>query len=92
MTSGRILASDLNLLPHDAEAERIVAGSILIDPDALPRAQGSGLKPEDFHSMAMGWVYEAAINASLRGDPVELGAIGRELERTQAAMGIIWTH
>ena len=81
--TAKIAKSDANLLPHDEAAERSVIGSVLIDPDALLRAQEAGLKAADFWDMRLGWVYDAAESLSLRREPVELFSIARELERTR---------
>ena len=52
-----IAAAQLALLPHSIEAEEAVLGSILIDPDAILRAQEKGLVASDFFRVANGAIY-----------------------------------
>ena len=87
MTRVRVLSSDMDLLPHDPEAERIVISGIIADPDALPRAHDAGLKPADFHNRQYRWIMEAAEELAKQGDPIEIASIGRVLERQQELDG-----
>lgn len=64
-------------LPHSAEAEEAVLGSLLIDPTAIPRV-AAFLRPEDFHIVKNGWVYQAVVAL---GDKADLLTVGAELAR-----------
>ena len=44
----RVRAEDIDQLPQDLDAEKELIGSILIDPDAMIRAQEVGLEADDF--------------------------------------------
>lgn len=65
--------------PEADEAERAVVGSILIDPDAIFRAQQAGLTSKHFRTTYFGWVYEAAATCMLRGKPTDMTILGDEL-------------
>ena len=61
-------------LPHSAEAEQAVLGSMLIDPRCVPEVIES-LKPEDFYLRVNREIYEtiySMFNFSLTIDPVTL--------------------
>ncbi|HEV3341597.1 MAG TPA: AAA family ATPase [Pirellulales bacterium] len=63
--------------PHDADAERSVVGSILIDPAALPRLQVT-LRPDDFYLPPCRRVYEETLAMFRQGVPIDtLLLVGR---------------
>ena len=79
MTRATIASGDYELLPHDAEAEKIVVGALLVDPDAMPRVQEVGLKHSDFHNQGYRWIVESAEALASRGEPIELISVSDEL-------------
>lgn len=56
---------------HSLDQEAAVLAAILLDTDALDKVVGF-LKAEHFYSEANGRVYEAAVEVSAKGDPVEI--------------------
>ena len=69
------------LLPHDAEAEEAVLGSILIDGDCLARLAPL-LKQGDFHRERHRLCFEAAMSLFQRGLAVDQVTLAGELART----------
>ncbi|MDA1188894.1 MAG: replicative DNA helicase, partial [Chloroflexi bacterium] len=66
------------LLPHDANAEQAVIGSILIDSQALTRV-AAFLKPSDFYQTRTRWCYEACVALFDRGDAINQVTVAHEL-------------
>lgn len=66
------------LLPHDADAERAVIGSILIDGQALTRIV-SFLKSKDFYQTRTRWCYEASVALFDRGEAINQVTLAHEL-------------
>jgi len=58
------------LPPHDIEAEEAVAGSLLIDGDAMFKI-ATFLKPEDFFREKNQWVYAACFGLYERNEPID---------------------
>ena len=75
-----IAAAQLALLPHSIEAEEAVLGSILIDPDAILRAQEKGLVASDFFRVANRAIYAAAITLAEAYSVADYVTIGDLLE------------
>ena len=76
----RITAEQAQLRPHSIEAEEAVLGSILIDPDAILRAQEVGLVAADFFRVANGAIYAAAITLAEAYSVADYVTIGDVLE------------
>ncbi len=70
---------NIDVMPHDLEAEEAVLGSLLIDPDAILRV-AVFLRPEDFYVQKNGRVYEAILALHNRREPVDLVTLRTELE------------
>ena len=66
------------LLPHHADAEESVIGSILIDGDSLNKIT-SFLKPSDFYLAKNRWCYEACLSLADRGEPINQVSVAHEL-------------
>ena len=66
--------------PHNVEAEEALLGSLLVDPEAIPRVAPI-LGPEDFYVRRNGWVYEAVLALQQRHEPVDFLTLCGELER-----------
>jgi replicative DNA helicase len=66
------------LPPNDQAAEQAVIGSILVDPDILPRLQ-TLVEPDDFFYDRHRWIYEAVIALFDRQAKVDLVTVAREL-------------
>jgi replicative DNA helicase len=67
--------------PHNDDAERAVAGAMLIDENAVTIAQ-QFLQPEDFYSPRHQKIYKAILNLSIKGTRPDLLTLSDELERT----------
>ncbi len=59
------------LPPQNIEAEEEILGSILLDPDALPRV-AEFLRPEMFYISAHQEIYRAALHLHSQGQPTDL--------------------
>jgi replicative DNA helicase len=68
------------MMPHNAEAEESVLGSLLIDPDAIFKV-AAYLTPADFYIERNGWVYEAILALHDRREAVDFVTLCDELER-----------
>ncbi len=66
--------------PHNAEAERVVIGALLVDPDALPLAAAS-LRAEDFYLSGLRYAFSAARSLRARGDKLDTVTLRDELIR-----------
>ena len=66
------------LLPHDAEAEEAVIGSILIDGEALTKVSPF-LKADNFYLSKTRWCYEASLSLFERGDATNQVTVAHEL-------------
>ena len=66
------------LLPHDADAEESVVGSILIDDQALTRVS-SFLKSSDFYLAKTRWCFEASLALFDRGEAINQVTLAHEL-------------
>lgn len=61
-----------NLLPHDAESERAVAGGILLlGTEGLEKALRTGLDFPDFYSEPCRFVVRAAMHLAAKGKPID---------------------
>jgi replicative DNA helicase len=67
-------------LPHSAEAERAVLGSLLIDPAAIFKVNDS-LRSGDFYVERHGWIYEAMCHLASRRVEVDFVTLCDELDR-----------
>jgi replicative DNA helicase len=67
-------------LPHSAEAERVVLGSIFLD-NSLAARVGEFLRPEDFYVRAHQFVFAAMVGLSGRGGEIGPILVGEELRR-----------
>src|SRR5919112_3968534 len=70
-------------LPHSAEAERAILGSVLLDNSLVNQAIEL-LRPEDFYVRAHQFVFRAMISLSERGSEINPILIGEELRREGA--------
>jgi len=78
--TGRVVAPEARVPPHDDNAERAVLGSILMDPDAVAQVREL-LEPDDFYAERHQHIYRAAVLLSERGEPVDIVTLPGELER-----------
>lgn len=83
----KIAKDQLHMLPHNAEAEEALIGSILLDPDALLRAREVDLQPGDFYLHKMGLLYQAALDLADRFEPVDPLGIADLLDNRQNGQG-----
>ncbi len=68
------------LMPHNADAERAVLGSILLDRDAiLPLAPW--LTPDHFYTERHAWVYSAMLACVAKRTPPDLLTVADQLRR-----------
>ncbi len=71
--------SQQKLPPQNIEAEQSVLGSMLIDKEALLEA-AELLNPGDFYKDSHRQIFQAILNLSNRGEPVDLVTVCDELE------------
>src|SRR3954454_820697 len=64
--------------PHDLDAEAAVLSAVLLERDALDKVLET-LKPEQFYSEANRRIYEAAIELSSKGTPIDIVSVVGEL-------------
>lgn len=57
--------------PHNIEAEQAVLGAIFLEPEAIVTASET-LFPEDFYRTSHQRIYEAMLNLSNKGEPIDL--------------------
>ena len=77
----RAQSSTDKMVPHNAEAEQAVVGSLLIDPEAFYHVPW--LRGGDFHDQRHAWVYEAVQALQEQRNPVDLVTVCDELERRE---------
>ena len=68
------------LPPHDIAAEEALLAALLLDEEALPRAQAI-VSARDFFCVAHRSVYEAMESAAERGEEITHPVVAHELER-----------
>ncbi len=68
------------LPPMNREAEAGVLGSILIDPDGIPRVR-EVLNSRSFYLEVNKWVYEAMLALDDKNDPIDIITVADELRR-----------
>ncbi|MCS6772511.1 MAG: replicative DNA helicase [Anaerolineae bacterium] len=73
--------ADPVLPPHSVETEEAVLGSILIEPESLPRVMAR-LRPEDFYVIKHQWIYRAMLTLQEQRQPIDLLTVAQELART----------
>ena len=64
--------------PHDADAERAVLGSLLINGEVTALVEPL-LRPGDFFRPHHGWIYEACLAVAARAEPVNEIMVAHEL-------------
>jgi replicative DNA helicase len=79
---------DLKILPHSADAERGVLGSILLDKDGIFQVSHL-LIADDFYDPAHAFVYEAMIELFARNRPIDLITV-REVLDDKKRLESIW--
>ena len=67
------------ILPHSAEAEQSVIGSMIMDKDAIVAASET-LTGEDFYQQRYGVIYDAMIELYNEGKPVDLITLQNKLK------------
>ncbi len=70
---------DLKILPHSADAERGVLGSILLDKDGIFQVSHL-LIPDDFYDPAHAFVYESMLELFTRNRPIDLITVRESLD------------
>ncbi|MBI4215392.1 MAG: replicative DNA helicase, partial [Parcubacteria group bacterium] len=70
------------LPPQNLEAEQSLLGSILIDKDAFIKI-GDAVSSEDFYKDAHRLIYEAILDLSSKGEPIDLLSLSNLLEEKQ---------
>ena len=66
------------ILPHSAEAEQSVIGSMIIDPDAITRA-AEFLKSEDFYNKQFGIFFDTIIELQDKTGSVDIVSLRDKL-------------
>jgi replicative DNA helicase len=70
------------MVPHSAEAEEAVLGSILINPEALFEV-ASFLQAEDFFLVRNAWVWEAILRLHNRNEQIDYVTVVEELRQQE---------
>jgi len=81
------MAGDIlgEMAPSSLEIEEALLGAILLDPEtALPNAQETGLKPEDFYKEAHAEIFRACQNLDLNCQPVDQVTVAEALKNRGA--------
>jgi replicative DNA helicase len=65
-------------LPCNPDAERMLLGSLLLNPDAM--LELTGLKAADFYIERNGWIYAAMLSLTEKRLPVDFTMLASELE------------
>lgn len=65
-------------LPCSPEAERMLLGSLLLNPDAM--LELTGLKAADFYIERNGWIYAAMLSLTAKRMPLDFTMLASELE------------
>jgi len=73
--------------PHDLDAEAAVLAAVLLSKEALDRVLEI-LKPEHFYSDANGAIFDAAIQLSLVGTPIDIVSVAGYLRDREKLAGI----
>ncbi len=67
------------ILPHSAEAERAVVGSMLMDPDAIITA-AEMITGDDFYQKQYGVLFDTIVEMNNRNVPVDLVTLQESLK------------
>ena len=70
-----------NVMPHDAQAEQAVLGSIFLDENALAEAI-EFVTPDDFYNRANQVIFKAMIAVDDAGDKIDPLTVSNELKRS----------
>jgi replicative DNA helicase len=79
-TSGEVVTSEVQSLPHSRNAEEAVLGSILIDSEAYFNV-AQFLKADDFYIVRNRWIWEAFTRLHERRAPIDYLTVCQELEQ-----------
>lgn len=74
-------------IPHNAEAEEAVLGSLIIDPEAIYQIAPI-LKAEHFYIQKNGWIYDALRTLRAGDVPIDFVTLCDELERREQLVEI----
>jgi replicative DNA helicase len=90
--SGTVAPIEARVPPHDLDAEAAVLSAVMVDPAALDKVN-EFLKPEHFYSEAHRRIFEAAVELSSSGRPVDVVQVGtwlRDRERLAQVGGMAY--
>lgn len=83
----RIFQPSQDMPPADLNAEEMVLGALLFQPDRIMQVDGA-LDPEDFYSFAHGVLYRTMRDLYRVGKPYDPVAVTLELERTKRIVDV----
>jgi replicative DNA helicase len=86
------LAVEARVPPQDLDAEAAVLSAVMVDPGAFDKVN-EFLRPEHFYSEAHRRIYEAAVELSATGKPVDIVQVAtwlRDHERLAQAGGVAY--
>ena len=75
-----MVSAEVKPLPSDVDAEEAVIASIMVDDDAIFKAQPD-LRPEDFYREQNRWIYEACLELSESGEAINQVTVAHTLSR-----------
>jgi replicative DNA helicase len=90
--SDGLLAVEARVPPQDLDAEAAVLSAVMVDPGAFDKVN-EFLRPEHFYSEAHRRIYEAAVELSATGKPVDIVQVAtwlRDHERLAQAGGVAY--
>ncbi|KPL71191.1 DNA helicase [Leptolinea tardivitalis] len=71
--------ADIQVQPHNRQAEEAVIGAVLINPDSFFEL-GQFLKPEDFYIVRNGWIWGAFSRLHEKRTPIDFLTVVEDLE------------
>ncbi|MFQ3573870.1 MAG: replicative DNA helicase [Thermodesulfovibrionales bacterium] len=80
LESKQVDGSAINLPPQNLEAEQFVLGAILLDNEALFKANEI-IRPDDFYRDSHRRIYNSMISLSSRGEPIDIITLTEELRK-----------
>lgn len=73
-------AAGARVVPHDLEAEQSVLGALMLDQNAVAAVRDM-LEPSDFYAEKHRHIYQAALELSDRGEPIDPITLRAQMER-----------
>ena len=82
-----IRETERDMLPHDNQIERNLAGALLIDPDAVIACQEARLDVADWYTESLSWIYDAARTLTKQHASIDYVTLGHHLDSVANGQG-----